>query len=354
MIGIPSLAEATSHTIAYSGQILSPKGIPLEGDYQFLFRLYAQQSDTEPFYRFTSDVLPIKHGSFHISLPLNKSQVNVIQANPSIYVEIDGRSPDDEIIAIAARHSFYAVPYALRIPIDENVLYFDEKGLLSVKAKSKSFDPIQESLTTTGAEGQRGPKGEKGATGDRGPKGDHGDYGEPGENGDTGPKGATGPAGNNGTNSISWYADGGAPSSSLGQVGDYYVDTSANELYKRAETWSSLIDFGGDEGAAEWEVKTTDFSAQANTNYFVSTTGMTTVSLPDSCSTGDEITVVRHYVSGSTYFFLGTAEFNIYTDDSRDIGSYSTQTREGLLEMVCDSTTNTWYVHSNMEWLEPH
>ncbi|MBS1501332.1 MAG: collagen-like protein [Bacteroidetes bacterium] len=73
--------------------------------------------------------------------------------------------------------------------------------------------------------------------------------GEQGPQGPAGPAGAVGPAGKDGSQI---YAGPGAPSASLGNAGDYYLDQTADNLYgpKTASGWGSPLALKGATGAA--------------------------------------------------------------------------------------------------------
>jgi hypothetical protein len=75
----------------------------------------------------------------------------------------------------------------------------------------------------TGATGPQGPKGDTGLTGATGPQGPKGDTGLTGATGPQGPTGATGPAGTNGNTVLSGL---GPPDPSVGNNGDFYLDTT--------------------------------------------------------------------------------------------------------------------------------
>ena len=88
------------------------------------------------------------------------------------------------------------------------------------------------------AGGQIGPQG---PVGPQGPKGDKGDQGDPGPAG--GPPGADGKTVRNGS---------GAPASSLGVNGDFYIDTTVMAIYgpKVAGAWGSARSLVGPQGPA--------------------------------------------------------------------------------------------------------
>ena len=83
----------------------------------------------------------------------------------------------------------------------------------------------------TGARGPAGPMGLRGATGARGLMGPMGPTGPTGASGPAGPSGPTGPQGPAGTNGTTVLSGTMTPSSSLGAVGDFYLDTATVTLY---------------------------------------------------------------------------------------------------------------------------
>ena len=108
-----------------------------------------------------------------------------------------------------------------------------------------------------GSQGNAGPQGSPGATGAQGPKGDtgaQGTAGPAGAAGATGATGATGPAGPAGADGNTVLNGTGAPAASLGNDGDFYLDTAADVLYgpKASGTWpaagTSLVGAVGPQG----------------------------------------------------------------------------------------------------------
>lgn len=89
-----------------------------------------------------------------------------------------------------------------------------------------------------------------GRVGPRGPagiQGPPGEVGAPGESGDAGPQGDPGPPGADGRTILSGS---GAPSSGLGEDGDFYLDTAASDLYgpKAGGAWGSGTSLVGPQG----------------------------------------------------------------------------------------------------------
>ena len=91
----------------------------------------------------------------------------------------------------------------------------------------------------TGPAGAAGPPGPAGAKGDTGPQGPPGNDGAVGPSGPAGPAGSTGPAGAAGSNGNTVLNGTGAPADSIGDNGDFYIDTAAQVLYgpKSGGTW---------------------------------------------------------------------------------------------------------------------
>ena len=79
-----------------------------------------------------------------------------------------------------------------------------------------------------GAKGDKGDKGDKGNDGAKGDKGNDGAKGDKGDKGNDGAKGEKGEKGNDGTQIIPGI---GAPTSNIGNNGDWYIDTKNKKLY---------------------------------------------------------------------------------------------------------------------------
>jgi hypothetical protein len=99
----------------------------------------------------------------------------------------------------------------------------------------------------TGPQGPTGPQGAKGDTGAVGP------VGPVGATGAAGPAGATGPAGPAGADGKTVLNGTGTPASTVGNDGDFYLDTAADVLYgpKAGGTWpANGVSLVGPEGPA--------------------------------------------------------------------------------------------------------
>lgn len=100
-------------------------------------------------------------------------------------------------------------------------------------------------VTRSSASGEQGPPGPQG------PAGVNGTDGLPGQQGSDGSPGPVGPAGANGTPGSIWYHGSGVPSDAIGIAGDYFFRTDTGEVYvKGAFTWGAAIaDMTGPAGA---------------------------------------------------------------------------------------------------------
>jgi hypothetical protein len=93
-----------------------------------------------------------------------------------------------------------------------------------------------------GATGPRGPEGPAGKNGTPGAKGATGAVGAPGATGTQGPTGATGATGATGIDGSTWYSGSGTPSSATGSDGDYYLETSTDDVFEKTSgSWGAPI-----------------------------------------------------------------------------------------------------------------
>ncbi len=96
----------------------------------------------------------------------------------------------------------------------------------------------------TGPQGCEGPEGPAGPVGETGPQGCEGPVGEPGVAGPAGPQGTPGADGKTILNGS------GPPAADLGEDGDFYIDTSSEEIYgpKTKDGWGVGTSAIGPEG----------------------------------------------------------------------------------------------------------
>jgi uncharacterized protein (TIGR02145 family) len=101
------------------------------------------------------------------------------------------------------------------------------------------------------ASGTPGPRGLKGDTGATGPQGPIGLTGPQGLKGDTGVRGLIGPQGNAGSNGKTILNGIIKPATSLGSLGDFYINTNSDTLYgpKTVGGWGTGISLVGPKGS---------------------------------------------------------------------------------------------------------
>lgn len=128
---------------------------------------------------------------------------------------------------------------------------------------SGTFQVVWNQRGPQGPAGAAGPAGLQGPAGDTGPAGPQGLQGIPGLPGAPGAPGAPGTPGTPGANGNTILNGTGAPSDSIGVNGDFYLDTAASVLYgpKASGTWTGvstlpLVGPKGDTGAAGADGKT--------------------------------------------------------------------------------------------------
>lgn len=102
-----------------------------------------------------------------------------------------------------------------------------------------------------GIKGDRGDIGPKGDIGERGPQGLQGIQGPQGIKGDLGPKGEVGPAGIEGQDAKTILNGEGSPLFTLGDNGDFFIDTANKLIYGPKSTlggWGSGVSLVGPQG----------------------------------------------------------------------------------------------------------
>ena len=101
--------------------------------------------------------------------------------------------------------------------------------------------------------GGSGPTGPTGPTGPPGPAGGGTGPGGTGPTGPTGPTGLTGPTGSTGPTGQAegWLSGSGSPTSGLGSVGDWYLDTSQGTVWEKTNgiTWTNKGSIKGPTGS---------------------------------------------------------------------------------------------------------
>ena len=109
---------------------------------------------------------------------------------------------------------------------------------------------LQGPVGPQGSVGPAGPQGATGPAGPTGPMGPQGSSGPAGAQGQQGNTGQTGPTGLPGADGNTILSGAGAPTSGLGDPGDFYIDTSTGRIYgpKVGTNWGSGTSMVGPAG----------------------------------------------------------------------------------------------------------
>ena len=143
LLGTVSLAPVAfsqsggSYNLTYSGQILDASGIPLQSAQTSLSR-----SIKVNFYHAVGDTTAVaslsgltavldQTGVFSLSLPLTDSQMNTVFSSPSVQVWIEIVDVTGTTPVTYARQQYSAVPYAMKVPVDNTTITFNSSGQLS-------------------------------------------------------------------------------------------------------------------------------------------------------------------------------------------------------------------------------
>jgi hypothetical protein len=120
----------------------------------------------------------------------------------------------------------------------------------TVALSSNVTNLLQIKTGPVGPTGPQGAKGDAGAAGPQGPIGLSGPAGAKGNTGATGPQGPQGLTGAAGVNGKSVLNGSAAPLSSAGNLGDFYVDTTAKLIYgpKTGSGWGTGVSLVGSQG----------------------------------------------------------------------------------------------------------
>lgn len=111
---------------------------------------------------------------------------------------------------------------------------------------SANWSIAQRIIGENGSDGQDGAPGQDGVPGQDGLDGQDGNDGVDGQNGQDG---ADGQNGSDGAAGAIWHNGPGAPASSLGSNGDFYLDTFSGDVFVKASgSWSMQINLQGPTG----------------------------------------------------------------------------------------------------------
>ena len=241
-----SQAFATGMPLSYAGRLAEANGRPFEGPLDLTVKFFRSETGNS---QIGSPIkisgVELQDGVFQVPLNLTSAEMDTLlgDGTEEVYIEVGARN------TTMARQRFMAVPLALRVPIDNTTLVFDSStGKLKVGTISTSqISGLQTELNKVG-----------GLSFDTSGTRTNGDImkwdgsklvfgpavGAQGIQGPQGPQGLQGAIGSQ------ILTGSGAPSSGVGVLGDFYLDTNNGNYYSKASGgWGLSGNLTGPTGA---------------------------------------------------------------------------------------------------------
>ncbi len=118
--------------MSYGGRLTESNGRPLAGPADLTLRFYDAVDDGNLLKTMSFPATPLSEGVFQVALRLTIDEAQDIfgSAAETTWVEVQAGAK------IYPRQTFYAVPYALKVPIDDNALEYCSDGRLDIKRQS--------------------------------------------------------------------------------------------------------------------------------------------------------------------------------------------------------------------------
>lgn len=133
-----SAAFADPFDLFYSGRLTEESGAPVQGPINLELKFFLSETGTDeigvtvPVF---SNVV-LNEGTFGVTIDLTPAQFNTIFSNSSsVWIQVKDVTHDQTY----PRQTFSAVPYAMRVPVDEATLTYDTNG----KVKLKNVNNLQ-------------------------------------------------------------------------------------------------------------------------------------------------------------------------------------------------------------------
>lgn len=123
--GTPSYAAPSTWSVSYSGRITNSSGKPATGTIFLQVGFYGSATSTTLLGNGLIDVgeLPLVNGVFQANIELSASEYSTILGDGSTPVYIEVR--ETRTGKIYPRQRFYAVPYAMKVPVDGTTVQFN-------------------------------------------------------------------------------------------------------------------------------------------------------------------------------------------------------------------------------------
>ncbi len=185
------------HTINYQGFLTDDSGVPLEGEFDFAFSIWDQETGGTELWSENQPDVAANGGLFHVILGSVDTPVD-LEFDDILWLEIEVEGE-----TTAPRLELTSVGQALNAEdvydVDIHPRSISIQGYGIVVNSSGEWTGETAGLTgSTGPQGDTGPMGPAGDTGLIGPRGDTGQTGPAGDTGPMGPAGDTGSMGSQG------------------------------------------------------------------------------------------------------------------------------------------------------------
>jgi hypothetical protein len=135
--------------LRYSGRLTEASGKPIAGPVKLRLKFYDDESSTSALTPALPDIdnVPLASGSFSVPVALSPSQYNTLMSNvPELWIEVTDVTHGKTY----PRQQFSAVPYALRVPIDDATIGYDNDGQLRIKTTNAPAADLVLKVTASG------------------------------------------------------------------------------------------------------------------------------------------------------------------------------------------------------------
>ena len=144
---VPVAAASSPFNIAYSGRLVDSVGKPITGPVNLTVEFYNAATGGNqkgPTYNFTA--VALVDGVFKFPIEIDSAFFSVIfDATGETWVQLTHGTK------VYSRQRIFAVPYALRVPVDESTVGFNSSGQLSLKDNGTVGAQIISSLNSSSA-----------------------------------------------------------------------------------------------------------------------------------------------------------------------------------------------------------
>ncbi|MBC7532047.1 MAG: tail fiber domain-containing protein [Oligoflexus sp.] len=125
-----TVAEASPYQLQYGGRLSAANGAPISGPIEIIASFYSSQDAGTLLGTQSFPAISLQDGIFSLALTLSNAQFHSIFSSPEVWIEIN----DNTHGKIYPRQRYSAVPYALKIPIDNVTLSYNSDGQLRVNS----------------------------------------------------------------------------------------------------------------------------------------------------------------------------------------------------------------------------